>query len=35
LPWRLAVLLGKTARRSESLRMRLVWRLSAAFGGRL
>jgi hypothetical protein len=31
--WRPAVSLFTTARRSESLRMRLVWRLSAAFEG--
>jgi hypothetical protein len=33
LRWRLAVGVGKTAHRSESLRMRLGGRLSAAFGG--
>ncbi len=31
--WRLAVFACTIARRSESLRMRLVWRVAAAFGG--
>ena len=35
LRWRPAVGVDTTARRSESLRTRLVWRVAAAFGGRL